>query len=328
MATGKWQKKQLLAASTSHWLLTICRLKCSFLPTGLLFSGNVGKGSRRSTDHWRLTAGNCPVGLPQQAAEKEIHVAVGEFRLLDWTVRPIPLVEPVDHAQQGKRSQARGNRGLASLPMLDLRDEILEHLDVLLFSRVDLSTQRPLQRTILVQNDGDLHVAGAHDQVNVADDRLAQRLTRVCDGLYSVGYVLLQNVHAIVHDLKQQPILATYVVIEARLGETYCQRDVLHRRAVVALLKKHARGDAADVAQLSLVGPHLFLFAKSITEAVVSRQTAVGIKQQRGKKKLQQKELLERGVPSRLFVAKIPVGTERVAAPSGAQDFSPGRQKL
>ena len=99
-----------------------------------------------------------------------------------------------------------------------------------------------------MEDNGNLHVAGAHHQVDMPKDGAAQLLPRVRDFLDLGQHVLIQDIHSIVHYFKEQHILAAYVMVQARLGQADGLGDVLHGGAVVAFFVKHPRRDPADFA--------------------------------------------------------------------------------
>ena len=131
-------------------------------------------------------------------------------------------------------------------------DQVLEKLDVRLLARVDLLAQRPRERAVLVQDDRNLPVARAHDQVDVADDGLAKLFAGIVDGFDFFEHGLVQDVHAVVHDFIEEAVLAPHVVIDPGLGQVDRLGDVLHGGAVVSLFVEDARRDAADFPELVL----------------------------------------------------------------------------
>ena len=73
---------------------------------------------------------------------------------LQFPFRLVPLVDPVDHAEQSKGSGARAHRALrrpgALSFFLNIGDQALHEVDVLLLALVDSLAERGRQRMVFI----------------------------------------------------------------------------------------------------------------------------------------------------------------------------------
>src|SRR5579872_1977906 len=109
--------------------------------------------------------------------------------------------------------------------------------------------KRSAQRTIFVQDHRDFKITRAHNQVDVPSNGLAKFFAWITDGSHLVKHGLLQDIHTVVHNLKQQAILASNMVVKTGLRQTHGLSNILHRGAGVAFFIKHARCLAANLSQ-------------------------------------------------------------------------------
>ena len=125
-----------------------------------------------------------------------------------------------------------------------------------------------------MQDHCDLQIAGADHQIDVADDRLAELFLWVLNRLDLFEHALIENIHAVVHDLKQEPVLAAHMMIEPRFGELDGLRDVLHRGAIVPFFVEDAGGNAADFTEL-LFGIRVFSHRGNTTQQLCRQSTTL-----------------------------------------------------
>src|SRR5579875_1062350 len=95
-----------------------------------------------------LCYGSCNAGLDlraKQPAKKEFRICLCKVAFRDGSFDPVPLIQPVDHAQQGECRQCRRNRGCAFPFMLHLGDEVFEKMRVLPLASVNFIPQRAAQ---------------------------------------------------------------------------------------------------------------------------------------------------------------------------------------
>ena len=104
------------------------------------------------------------------SGEEDFGVLVRDLFRAERAFLLVPLIEPVNHAQQGKGGRPRAHSSENSPILLNLRNDRLQKTDIALFAGVDLLAKRRRQRVILVQQDRDLSVAGAQHDVDVQAD--------------------------------------------------------------------------------------------------------------------------------------------------------------
>ena len=162
----------------------------------------------------------------------------------------IPLVNPIDHAQQGEGSGARADGAFCMTSALSaglhVGDQALDEVYVFLLSSIDTFAQRGRERMVLVQHDSDFAVARAENDFNVQPDQRAQALLGSHDAAHGTDDQFLGDLHGMVHDLEQDFVLALEMMVEATLAEFEGGGDVVHGSGVVSALLKQASGGAQD----------------------------------------------------------------------------------
>src|SRR5271157_4651572 len=102
----------------------------------------------------------------------------------------VPLIDPVDHADQGKGGRARRDRRRGITLALHVGDEVLDEVQVILLASVDLAAERGRQRMVFVQHDRNLAVFWTEHKLDVQPDQGAQTLfSYVSAGYVDAGYV-------------------------------------------------------------------------------------------------------------------------------------------
>ena len=82
----------------------------------------------------------------------------------------VPLVDPVDHAEQREGRRACGDRTFGLASPLHLGYEVFDKVDVFLFTSIDPAPQSRRQRMVLMQHNGDLAIARAEHYFYVQTD--------------------------------------------------------------------------------------------------------------------------------------------------------------
>ena len=178
------------------------------------------------------------------------------------TLRFIPLVNPIDHAQQRKSRGARahsalGMNAVTSLPLpfllrfvlhflLHFPHQVFEEVYIIFFAGVDALAQSRRKRMIFVQHHRNFAVPRAEHGLDVQPDQRPQPLFRIGDPAHRSDHTILRDLHRMVHDLEQDFVFALKVVVESALTELERRRDVVHRRGVIAALLKQTRGRTQD----------------------------------------------------------------------------------
>src|SRR6266567_8051307 len=114
------------------------------------------------------------LSVAKQSPKKEIHVRLGEFFLFNGARDVVPLVQPVDNSQKREGRQTRWNQSRSPGFLLHLGDEIFQKTNVGSLARVDFSPQSAFERPVLVQDDGDLQISRADNQVDMTGNGLSQ----------------------------------------------------------------------------------------------------------------------------------------------------------
>src|SRR6185437_2223517 len=99
--------------------------------------------------------------LLERPAKEYFRVLLGQVVSLQHSIWLIPLVNPIDHAQQ---RESRGTRSYISFRLakaLDFRNEVLNEVDVILLAGIDFFAQRGWQRVVFMQHHGNLAVGRA-----------------------------------------------------------------------------------------------------------------------------------------------------------------------
>ena len=136
--------------------------------------------------------------------------------------------------------------------MLHLGDEIFQKTNIGSLARVDLSPKSAFEGPVLVQDNGNLQISRADNQVDMTGNGLSQLFARVADGLNLSQNRLIQDIHPVVHDFIEQAVLAFDVVIQTGLSEVHRLGDVLHGCAVIALFIEHSSRNPAYLAKFVL----------------------------------------------------------------------------
>src|SRR6202142_1527936 len=96
------------------------------------------------TENWELT---------HRSAKKDVGELTNNGVASERTAGLIPLINPVDHADQGEGGRARRHRRTGVPLALHVGDHVLDEVYVILLAAVDLAAQRGRQRMVLVQHD-------------------------------------------------------------------------------------------------------------------------------------------------------------------------------
>src|SRR6266436_7622028 len=189
---------------------------------------------------------------PHRAVEKNIRVLLHQRVSRQRPTGFVPLINPVDHADQGKGGRPRRDRRRGITLALDVGDEVLDEVQVILLASVDFSPERGWKRMILVQHNRNLAVFGTEHNLDVQPDQRAQALfgslnAGSLDAAYNIDDPFLGDLHGMRHDVEQDFVFRLEVVIEAALGEIERGGDIVHGSGIVSLLLKKARGGTQDL---------------------------------------------------------------------------------
>src|SRR5579872_7572553 len=165
---------------------------------------------------------------------------------LQISFRLVPLIDPVDHAEECKGRGARTHRAFSMSYALHFRHQPFDEMYVLFLSRVNPLSQCRRQRMIFVQHDGDLAISRAENDFNMQPDQRTKTSLGIGNRACRSQHALLGDLHGVVHDLEQDFILALKVMIETAFAEFECGGDVVHRGRVVSALLEKAGGGAQD----------------------------------------------------------------------------------
>src|SRR6266849_3778257 len=179
--------------------------------------------------------------------EENFRVLAYQVFLLQSTLRPVPLVDPVDHAQQREGRCPWADYSLGLPRALQLGDQALHEMYIVFLARVDAASQRRRQGMVFVQHHRDLAVAHAEDDFDMQADQHAQAFFRVGDVTHRIDYPLLGDVHGVIHQIEQDLVFALEMVVEAALAQLERSGHVVHGSRVVALLLEEASGSAQDL---------------------------------------------------------------------------------
>src|SRR5208283_4236452 len=195
----------------------------------------------RNLMSFRRKSSSCQDPSENQGGELR-HQIVG----LQLALRLIPLVDPVDHSQQGKRGGAGADGTFGLTGPLYFGNQVLDEVNVFLLADVDAFAEHGRQGMVFVQHDRDLPVHRAEHHFDVQADQGAQALFRIGDAAHRSEHTLLGNLHGVVHDLEQDFVLALKMVVQTAFAELESGGDVVHGSGVVASLLKQAGGSAQD----------------------------------------------------------------------------------
>src|SRR5215468_204860 len=159
----------------------------------------------------------------------------------------IPLVNPIDHAEQGQGRSARRDAALRALLFLHVGNHALDKVNVILLAHVDLLAQRRRQRVVLVKHYGDFAIAHTQHHLDVQTNEHAQALLRILDTTHRLDHALLGDIERMVHDVKQHLVLALEMVIQPALAELERGGYVVHGCRVVAPLLEQTGSRAQNV---------------------------------------------------------------------------------
>src|ERR1700704_5491725 len=101
---------------------------------------------------------------------------------------------------------------------------MLDEVQVIFFSRVDLAAQGGRQGMVFVQHDRNLTVFGAEYkldmQLNQSPETLLDSFNAGCvDAAHNIDHARLGDIHSMRHDVKQDLVFRLKMVIEAAFGE-------------------------------------------------------------------------------------------------------------
>src|SRR6266404_802876 len=114
-------------------------------------------------------------------AKEDLRVLTDNRVAGERAFRLVPLIDPVDHAEQCEsRSARRDLRGRTAVP-LHVTNQVLDEVYVIFLARIDFAPEPGRQRMILVQHDRDLAVFLADYHFDVQPDERAQALFRALD---------------------------------------------------------------------------------------------------------------------------------------------------
>src|ERR1019366_4976293 len=105
-----------------------------------------------------LGTGNWVLASPDRPPKKDVRELADNRVAGERSAGLIPLVNPVDHADQGEGSGARRHRRSGVSLALHVGNHVLDEVHVILLAAVDLAAKRGRQRMILVQHDRDLAI--------------------------------------------------------------------------------------------------------------------------------------------------------------------------
>src|SRR5450755_1154439 len=187
------------------------------------------------------------VGSRENASEDQGSELRDEVGCLQFALRFVPLVNPVDHAKKCKGGGAGADGTFKrpdSLPLiLHLGNQIFHEMNVFLLARVDAFTQGRRQWMILMQHHSDLAIARAEDDFEMQANQSAQAFLGADDAAHWRDYALLGQFHGVIHDLEQDFVFALKVVVQSALAQLERGGDVVHgSRVVPALLEQTSGG--------------------------------------------------------------------------------------
>ncbi len=158
----------------------------------------------------------------------------------------VPLVNPVDHAEQSEGCSSRGDRSLSLAASLHFCHQAFYEVYVFLLASIDPAPQRGRQRMVFVQHDGDLAIARTQYDLDMQPDQRPKTFLRIRDTAHRIYNALLREVHGVVHDLEENFVFALKVVVEATLTEFESPGYIIHGGGVVTALLKKARRRPQD----------------------------------------------------------------------------------
>src|SRR5579864_4072066 len=106
-----------------------------------------------------------PERLRQYSSKNKFGKLRDQVVRLQFSFRLVPLVDPVDHAQQSESGSTRADSRLCSPAALHVGNQALHEMHIFLLAMVDALAQRRGQRMVFVQHDGDLAIAWAEDDL-------------------------------------------------------------------------------------------------------------------------------------------------------------------
>src|SRR6266699_404800 len=79
--------------------------------------------------------------LPERSLKKNLGVLLGEGFFLQSALRTVPLVNPINHPEQGECRRPRSDDPLCSTSTLNLRHQVLQEMNVVFLAGVDALAQ-------------------------------------------------------------------------------------------------------------------------------------------------------------------------------------------
>src|SRR5437899_3179340 len=106
----------------------------------------------------------------KRARKEHFRVLSRQAFLVQRAFRPVPLIDPVDHAKQRKCRRAWSYTASRRPFALHFRDQVLHKMNIVFLARVDATSHRRRQWMIFMKHYGDLPVAHAHHYLDVTAD--------------------------------------------------------------------------------------------------------------------------------------------------------------
>src|SRR5207244_8633558 len=147
---------------------------------------------------------------------KYLSVLLRQAFLLQRSLRPVPLINPIDHPQQCKSRCPGGDGPLRSPRALDFGDDVLQEMYVIFLARVNALAKRWRQGMVLVKHDCNLTITLAQHNGDVAPNERPQPLLRVRNGLNRCDDPLLGYGHGVIHQFEKDLVLTLEVMVKDR----------------------------------------------------------------------------------------------------------------
>src|SRR5712691_1721122 len=188
-------------------------------------------------------------GLGGEAAERERRKLVGHLAHAEPPARVVPLVQPVEHAEQtvGNHLHVEVRAKLAGLH--PLAEDLLPESLVRLRRELRRRAKPPLQILGLAEIDEEMRMMAVKG-FQMGEDGPAQLFGRRRLGCEDLADRLVEPRDRLLDDEIEQLLLALEMVVEAALEDADLVGDVLHGRGVIALGLEHLRCRYDDLVKL------------------------------------------------------------------------------
>src|SRR5215510_4558750 len=136
---------------------------------------------------------------------------------------------------------------------VELLESFANQVDVGPFPLIDLAPLSRCQASDLINDYGHRIVAirraSAGDQLHMVGDNRSQPPLGIIDGASRYYYLLVELVHSVVHNAKQQVSLSRDVMVYSGLGNSDSFCDIVHRGRIIPFLADDLSSRAIDIRQ-------------------------------------------------------------------------------